>query len=176
MNPVELRKWREAYPGIDIPDASLAVLGSFPSLFANDLADKMATAQPDLAAFVRALGRECMWLYGNWAKTLSDSNAETLIRSIWVAAGGSGDGDPQNQYSFVRKFLVDYCAANNLPNPAAVSQPQDNWTERLGLSPLGTVHVSSPGGLVTSQDPSARAPVEGGATVTVFSPDERSAA
>jgi hypothetical protein len=171
MNSSELRKWREAHGGIDIPDAAIAALGSFPSLYANDLADKLANTNEHLAAFVRALMQECSWAYDGWTKAKRDADAKGLLADIYTAAGGSGEGDPQNQFSFVRRFLVDYALANNLPNPAAGQRPQDDWSERLGLVPLGTAEISGPSGVVSLQAAPRPSPTDGSATVTVFSPD-----
>ena len=169
MKPVELRKWRDAHAGIDIPDAAIAALGSFPSLYANDLADKLATSSPDISEFIRALYRECSWTYDGWTKSKRDADAVKLLTDLYTAAGGTGEGDPQNQFAFVRRFLADYAAANNLPNPAAATKPQDDWSERLGLAPLGTVEVSAPAGNTTTQDPAAR-PMGGEAVLEVSAP------
>ena len=169
MNPVELRKWREAHLGIDIPDTAIAALGSFPSLYANDLADKISMSNPDISAFIRALFKESIWAYDGWSKAQRDADAGKLLADIYTAAGGSGEGDPQNQYTFIRRFLSDYAAANNLPNPAAATKPKDDWSERLGLTPIGTVEVSGPSGNTTTQDPAAR-PMSGEAVLQVSSP------
>src|SRR6185295_19345439 len=103
-----------AHPGINIPDDRLEPVGNFPSLYVNDLADKISGPHPDLSSFVRALGKECAWAYGNWSAAQHNANENRLLMSIYNAAGGAGgEGDPQNQYGFVRKFLTDYAAAHN---------------------------------------------------------------
>ena len=108
-------KWRTAYPNILVSDEGLSSMqGDFPSLEANDFCVYYeAKGDKEVAAFVRRLAREMVFAYDGWAKALRDSNADALMADLI-------NGATKEEYTLVRRYLVDYCKANNLHPEAAV--------------------------------------------------------
>lgn len=105
----QIKKWRLAYPEIDVTEEGLATMAPFPSLFANDLLVYLASKglDKDALEFVRDMHREMVWVYGNWAKAQRDNNPKLLMLDLLNNATGA-------EYDATRKFLMDYAKANNI--------------------------------------------------------------
>lgn len=111
----EIKRFRKAYPEIEIDDASLTVMAPFPSLHANDFivyCERKGVAEPVLR-FFKDMNTEMVRVYGNWQKAQRDGNAGKLMRDILYAAK-MGPGEPSPEYAMISKFLMDYAKANNL--------------------------------------------------------------
>ncbi len=57
---------------------------------------------------MRSIAREMAWTYGNWQKAQRDGNPARLLDDMM------NNADRAPEYTFVRKFIADYAAANNI--------------------------------------------------------------
>lgn len=111
----QVQKWREAHPGLEVDEAALMTAGPWPSLFVTDFTAYLSSKgiDPDVANFVRDMGREMAWAYGWWKKAARDSDASSLL--IDMMNNASTVGDDRGQYAFVQRFITDYARANGIP-------------------------------------------------------------
>jgi hypothetical protein len=111
----QIRKWRVAHGGIQIDEASLAVAGPFPSLFVTEFTAYLEGkgADAEIVAYIRDMGREMAWVYGNWYKAQRDANPAALLRDMYDNA--SPVGEASTAYASVQRFIADYAQANNIP-------------------------------------------------------------
>ena len=138
VDPKELAKWRQAHQNplgqnIDVPEAALATVAPFPSLYASDFCVFLEASRvsPQVVDFVRSISREIAWVYNNWAKAQRDGDPSRLIGDMLNnATSVSGAGGIQVDYSQVRKFLLDYAAANGISLKGDALLPV--WLEALG--------------------------------------------
>lgn len=117
MKHEQIKRWREAYPGIDASDEMLLGMPDCAVLYANDYIaylEQGGSVPKETVNFLRSLHRECVWLYGNWAKAQKDANPQRLLADILNNAKGGG-----GEYTVIEKFLRDYMKANNIPDISA---------------------------------------------------------
>jgi hypothetical protein len=128
IDPNQIKKWRLAHVGLEIPDEAIATVAPFPSLYANDLAVYLeAKGQPDeVVQLVRDLNREALWAYDNWKKCQDNSDPEKLLMDMINNARTGGA-----EYGFVTKFLRDYAAANNIKVGPLVDNAKPAWMDGL---------------------------------------------
>lgn len=133
VDPKELAKWRKAHQHpdghyIDVPEAGLATVAPFPSLYASDFAVFLESsgAAAQIVDFVRSISREMDWVYGGWAKAQHDGQPAKLLEAMLNDCSG-GDA----YYEPIKKFLTDYAKAHgiSLRGDAAASPA---WRGALG--------------------------------------------
>lgn len=121
----EIKNWRKAHHEIDVNDNALATMAPFPSLAVNDYAAYLASRGSEAEGYVRALGRETVWAYGNWRKAQRDANPAKLL--LDMLNNTSAHCAPHDDY--VRKFIVAYAAANNIQLSPSV--PEAGWQAQM---------------------------------------------
>lgn len=136
----QVAMWRKAHQNIEVPEAALVTAGPFPSLYANDFCVYLQSrgAEEQIATYVRDLGREIAWVYGNWQQASRNADRGALLADMMVNA--SAVGEAAHQYDFVRRFIQDYAAANGIRLPNLGSEPSTPWMDIL---PPGTDMAAS---------------------------------
>lgn len=113
----EIAKWREAHPGIYVPEIGLMTVAPFPSLYAGDFAVYLEAkaANPEVVRFVQDMSREIAWVYGSWQQAQRDAAAHLLVADMLNSATTvAGPGVDTVDYSQVRRFLTDYATAHGI--------------------------------------------------------------
>lgn len=121
MTPAQIKKWRAAYPEIEVNENALANWTDCASLYGNDYVVYLEQKGNEAAPFIRSMLNELVWTYGNWQKAQRDGNPGKLLGDAFNAAQGG-----PSEYDLVRRFLLDYARANNIAL-AKVKQPGEGF-------------------------------------------------
>lgn len=137
----DIAKWRLAHQWISVPDAGLATMAPFPSLYAGDFAVFLeASGQPkEFVRFIVDMKNEIAWVYDNWQKAQHDGDPKRLIEDMLnntSAVGSPQGGGPTPDYSMVKTFLRDYAKGHGI-QLGSEDAGRPSWMDALGAP--GTV-------------------------------------